>query len=162
MRLIIVRHGIAVNRETAEMEDEERPLTRRGIRRFRSAAAGLARIERRPDHLLSSPLVRARQTADILSRAWGKVKVTEEEALADSAATILSALAKLDREATVAIVGHEPDLSQVLAILVGSEQGNRFTFKKGGAACVSIPGEVGAGGGLVWYLPPRLLRRLAG
>ena len=68
----IVRHAIAVPHGTPEVPEDERPLTPRGEKRFRVAAKGLARICRRPDVLLSSPLVRARQTADIAAEAWGR------------------------------------------------------------------------------------------
>src|SRR5262245_21183379 len=65
MRLLIIRHAIAVPRGTADIPDDERPLTKRGRRRFRTAAAGLARVVKRPDFVLSSPLPRARETAEI-------------------------------------------------------------------------------------------------
>jgi phosphohistidine phosphatase len=161
MRLIIVRHAIAMPRETAKMEDEDRPLTKRGAKRFRRAAAGLARVERRPDILLTSPLVRARQTADLLSDAWGGPDPREDEGIAGTPAEILQVLARQPIQATVAIVGHEPDFSQLVAQLVGAKDGSRFEFKKGGAACVSLPGAVDEGGALLWYQPPRHLRRLA-
>src|SRR6266850_5759996 len=77
MRLLIVRHAIAVPHGTPEVPEDERPLTPRGEKRFRAAARGLVRICRRPDVLLSSPLVRARQTADIAAEAWGEVEVRE-------------------------------------------------------------------------------------
>src|SRR5258708_1628001 len=82
MHLLIVRHAIAVPHGTPEVPEDERPLTPRGEKRFRAAARGLARICRPPDVLLSSPLVRARQTADIAPEAWGDVKVSEADALA--------------------------------------------------------------------------------
>ena len=69
MRLLVVRHAIAVPHGTPEIPEDERPLTPKGEKRFRVAARGLARICRRPDVLLSSPLVRARQTADAEAQA---------------------------------------------------------------------------------------------
>jgi phosphohistidine phosphatase SixA len=62
----------------------------------------------------------------------------------------------------VAIVGHEPHLSVLLARLVGSSHAERVTFRKGGAALVELPGRLDEGGALVWFLPPKILRRLAG
>src|SRR5262245_54265929 len=83
MRLLMIRHAIAVPRGTPDIPDDERRLTQRGRRRFRSAARGLACLVKRPDVLLSSPLPRARETADIAAREWGKrVEVTDEPALA--------------------------------------------------------------------------------
>jgi phosphohistidine phosphatase len=163
MRLLIIRHATAVPRGTPDMPDDERPLTKRGERRFRGAAEGLARLVKRPDTLLASPLPRARRTAEIAAKAWGKVEVEEEPALAGgSYDEIATALGRFPADATVAIVGHEPDLSSLLGRLVGtSKGGDRLAFKKGGAALVDVPGPISEGGTLVWFLPPRLLRRLA-
>jgi phosphohistidine phosphatase len=92
----------------------------------------------------------------------GKVEVEEEAALAGGSYNeIATALGRFPAEATVAVVGHEPDLSALLGRLLGSSHGERLTFKKGGAALVDVPGPLSDGGTLVWYLPPRLLRRLA-
>ena len=156
----MIRHAIAVPRGTPDIPDDERRLTRRGRRRFRSAARGLARVVKRPDVLLSSPLPRARETADIAAREWGKrVEVTEEPALAGGTVERISkALERFPGDSTVAIVGHEPDLSELLARILGTPRAERLTFKKGGAALVELPGSALDGGGLLWYLPPRLLR----
>jgi phosphohistidine phosphatase len=161
MRLLIIRHAIAVPHGTEGIPDDERPLTPRGRKRFRQAARGLARAATRPDVLLTSPLPRARETADIAAEAWGKVKPLEAEALAGGGVEEIAA--ELDKHAkagTVAIVGHEPDLSSFLAYLLGTRASERLTFRKGGVACVDVPGPVGNGGTLTWYLPPRILRTI--
>ncbi len=163
MRLLIVRHAIAVPHGTPEVPEAERPLTPGGQKKFRSAAAGLARICRRPDALLTSPLVRARQTAEIAARAWGRVKPQDEGALAGG--TFEQIAAALDRHAgkrLVAVFGHEPDVSGLVARLLGTTASERLTFKKGGAALLDVPGSMAQGGALVWYVPPRVLRALAG
>ena len=163
MRLLIVRHAIAVPHGTPEVPEDERPLTPRGEKRFRVAAKGLARICRRPDVLLSSPLVRARQTADIAAAAWGKVEVTEADALAGgSFERIATAVEKYADQKLVAIFGHEPDVSMVVSRLLGTSASERLTFKKGGAALLDVPGKMADGGALVWYVPPRVLRAIAG
>jgi phosphohistidine phosphatase len=162
MRLVMIRHAVAVPRGTPDMPDDERPLTPRGRKRFREAARGLAALTKRPDALLSSPLPRARQTADIAARAWGKVKVAEIPALAGGTFEDLAvALAPFGPKDSVAIVGHEPDLSEVLARLLGTPMADRLTFRKGGVALVEVPGPLQEGGNLVWYLSPRVLRALA-
>jgi phosphohistidine phosphatase len=159
MRLLIIRHAIAVARGTPDLRDEDRELTRRGIRRFRAAARGLARVCRRPDVILTSPLIRARQTADIAAAAWGGVKPREEKALAGgSFEQIAGAVEKHQGKRLVAIVGHEPEVSAMLARLIGGGAPERLTFKKGGAALVDLPQRLADGGALVWYLPPRVLR----
>jgi phosphohistidine phosphatase len=162
MRLVIIRHAVAVPRETPDMPDDERPLTAKGRKRFREAARGLAASLRRPEALLTSPLPRARQTAQIAAKAWGKLEPTDTPALAGGTFEELAlALAPYGEKDTVAIVGHEPDLSELLARLLGTPHAERLTFRKGGAALVEVKGPLPDGGSLVWYLPPRILRALA-
>jgi phosphohistidine phosphatase len=157
MRLIVIRHAIAVER-SPDIPDDARPLTQEGKRRFRQAARGLARLFPQPDLLLSSPLLRARQTARIAGKAWS-MPVTEEAALGGgSVAELESALRRVPAQATVALVGHEPQVSEFLAHLLGSSQPDRLTFKKGGVAVVDRPAGADAPGVLVAVLPPRLLR----
>jgi phosphohistidine phosphatase len=163
MRLLIVRHAIAVPHGTPDVPEDQRPLTPRGQRRFREAARGLARVCRRPDVLLTSPLVRARQTAEIAAEAWGHAKVREEPVLAGgSFEKIAAALDKHGDKKLVAIFGHEPDVSGVVARLLGTSDSERLTFKKGAAALLDVPGRMAEGGALIWYLPPRVLRAVAG
>jgi phosphohistidine phosphatase len=161
MRLLIIRHAPAVPRGTPGVPDDERPLTAKGDKQWRRAARGLARVARRPDVLLTSPLPRAARTAEIAARAWRKVRPTQTPALAEgSFDAIAGALAQYPSDCVVAVVGHEPDLSGFLARLLGSPHAGRLTFRKGGAALVDVPGEIGDGGALLWYLSPRILRRL--
>ncbi|HLE44873.1 MAG TPA: phosphoglycerate mutase family protein, partial [Methylomirabilota bacterium] len=102
MRLLIIRHAIAVPRGTPGIPDDDRPLTPRGRRRFQKAARGLARIAGRPDVLLTSPLIRARATAEIAAKAWGRIKPTIEPALAgESLPEVLAALSAQPADATV-------------------------------------------------------------
>jgi phosphohistidine phosphatase len=162
VRLLLIRHAIAVPGGTPGVADDARPLSSRGRKRFRAAARGLARIVDRPDALFTSPLPRAAETADIAAEAFGKLEPRHESALARGGSdAILALLRRQPRESTVAIVGHEPALSQVLARLLGSARGERFAFKKGGAALVDVPGEGRSAGRLVWFLKPRILRYLA-
>ena len=159
MKLLIIRHAIAVPSGTEGIEDDERPLTSRGRKRFRAAARGLARLMDRPDILLTSPLPRAAETAEIAAHAFGKVEPRHERALARGGTeAIVNVLRRLPRDSTVAIVGHEPTLSELLARLLGSPRAERFAFKKGGAALVDLPTEGRSAGRLVWFLRPRLLR----
>jgi phosphohistidine phosphatase len=161
MRLIIIRHAVAVPRGTPGIPDEERPLTPEGEARFREAARGLAALVDRPDALLTSPWRRAKQTAAIAAAAWGRVEPSETPALAGGSFEAQAAvLDRLPRDSTVAVVGHEPHLSELLARLLGSREDERLAFKKGGAALVDVPGRLAEGGQLVWFLPPKVLRRL--
>jgi phosphohistidine phosphatase len=162
MQLLIIRHAAAVPRGTPGIPDAERPLTPEGEEKFREAARGLARIVGRPADLLTSPWLRARQTAAIAAAAWGRIEPKKMEALAGG--TFEEQAAVLDRyprEAIIAVVGHEPYVSELLARLLGSRHEDRLTFKKGGAALVDVPGPLAEGGSLVLFLPPKTLRRIA-
>jgi phosphohistidine phosphatase len=159
--VIVIRHGIAVPPGTPGIPDDERPLTGRGRRRFHRAARGLARIADRPGVLLTSPLPRARATAEIAARAWGRVEPQDEPALARGRiADITALLGRLPPEATVALVGHEPTLSALLARLLGCGRAEGLALRKGGAALVDLEGTPGEGGRLIWYLTPKILRAL--
>jgi phosphohistidine phosphatase len=161
MRLLIVRHAIAVDRGTPGMADADRPLTPEGKQRFAEAAAGLARLVGPPDALLTSPWLRARQTAEIAAAAWGKVAPEETEALAGGTfGELARVLDARSASATVAVFGHEPQVSELLGRLVGTKASERLAFKKGGAALVEIRGRLADGGDLVWFLPPKVLRKL--
>jgi phosphohistidine phosphatase len=161
MRLVIVRHAVAVPRGTPGIPDGERPLTPEGAARFREAARGLARLVERPDLILTSPWRRARQTARIAAEAWGCRRLEEHAAFAGG--TFEQQAAVLDSrqgEATVVVVGHEPYLSALLARILDTAREDRLTFKKGGAALVEVPGSLAEGGSLVFFLPPKVLRKL--
>jgi phosphohistidine phosphatase len=163
VKLLLVRHAAAMPAGTPGIPDDERPLTPKGASKFRVAAKGLARIARRPDTLLTSPLPRARATAEIAAQAFKRLEPTIETALAHgSVDDIVTALGKLPSGATVGVVGHEPTLSMLLARLLGAADGERLPFKKGGAALVDLPDGPSAGGRLVWFLKPKVLRALAG
>lgn len=161
MRLLIIRHAEAVPRGTPGIRDEERPLTTEGRSQFRAAARGIARLVDRPDALLTSPWLRAKQTAEIAARAWDRVEAKEAAALAggtfEEQAELLDGL---PREATVAIVGHEPHLSTLLGRLLGARATDRLGLKKGAIALVDVPGRLAEGGSLLLFLPPKVLRKL--
>lgn len=163
MQLLLIRHGIAVEQGTPGMADDDRPLTEEGVKKFRKGARGLARVCPPPDALLSSPLPRAHRTAELAAEAWGGIAVTKAPALASGDWEELKrTLARYPAGAVVVLVGHEPSVSQWLARLLGTDNDDRLAFKKGGAALVDVPGGLEDGGSLVWYLPPKVLRDLAG
>ena len=162
MQLLLIRHGAAVARGTSGVADDDRPLTPKGRKKFQAAAAGLRRIVDRPDLLLTSPLPRARATAEIAAQAFGRIEPRTEPALAgDSVSRLMAVLEKAAESELVAMVGHEPLLSGLLADLLGSRDAARLEFKKGGAALVDLPRGPAARGNLIWFVRPRILRILA-
>jgi phosphohistidine phosphatase len=162
VRVLVIRHASAVPAGTPGIADDDRPLTPRGRARFKRAARGLARIAHRPDVLLTSPLPRASATAAIAAKAFGRIEPTVAEVLAHgSVAEIVALLAHQRADANLVVVGHEPTVSGLVARLVGGGSGSAFAFKKGGAALVDLPAGPTKPGRLVWFLKPRILRRLA-
>lgn len=117
MELLIIRHAIAFARDRRRWADDAaRPLSPAGIRRSRKAASGLKELYEVPDRLLTSPLLRARQTAKILTQVagWPRAEVASELKPRQGTAAVLTLLGKY-RHKRMAIVGHQPDLSALLA-----------------------------------------------
>jgi len=166
MDLVLVRHAIAEERQAfaqSGQSDDLRPLTARGKRRMQRAAAGLRSLVPNVDLLASSPLVRAAQTAEIVSRAYGKLEVVEAAELAPDAGSerFLDWLQHQDEAATLMAVGHEPSLSMHVAWLTARVEEPFVEFKKGGACLLSFCAEVSSGGAtLRWLLTPAQLRAL--
>lgn len=165
MKLIFLRHAEAEQRDprAATEEDAQRALTPRGRRRMERVARGLRRLEPDLTCVLTSPLVRARQTAQIVADAYGGLAVEECAELAPgrSPAALASWLAGRDG-ARLCAVGHEPDLSFAATWLLSGLSTPFLRFKKSGACALSFPGDVGAGRAeLCWALDPRALRRLS-
>jgi phosphohistidine phosphatase len=162
MKALIIRHAEALPRGTPGVLDDARPLTASGKVKFRTAARGLARVAPRPDVLLTSPRPRARETAEITARAFRHVEPWVESSLADqNIDAIVAALQTHPGNATVALVGHEPTLGALLARLLGGTRKERLTLEKGGAALVDLPDGPSTAGRLIWFLAPRVLRKLA-
>jgi phosphohistidine phosphatase len=164
IQLYLVRHAIAEERGPEWPDDRLRPLTKEGAARMAREAASLVEVASRPDEILTSPLVRTRQTADILAAAWPKkIKVTEIEPLAPGGRprAVLQALEAFARRGSLALVGHEPGIGELTAALIGMR--TPLAFKKGAVALVEVallPPPPGSGE-LRWLLSPRILRKLA-
>ncbi len=162
MELLIVRHAIALPRDRRRWPDDAaRPLSPSGARRARKAAAGLKGLCKVPDRLLTSPLLRARQTAEILTEVagWPRAEAAPELKAGAGAEAVLALLGKL-RSKRMAIVGHQPDLSVLLNACLLEDRG-AFTveMKKNAVACLIFRGRARAGGAaLKWLATPRMLR----
>jgi phosphohistidine phosphatase len=166
MNLLIVRHAIAEDREVfagTGQPDDQRPLTDEGVKKMKKAAKGLMRAVDEIDHLATSPLTRAAQTAEIISEMYGTGGAEVVPALVPGARhdEFVEWCALHGDRDVVAIVGHEPHLSSLAAWLTGAVGGSEIELKKGGACMIGFDGAPARGAGtLRWLLTPRLLRRL--
>jgi len=162
MKVLLVRHAIAVDRDTPGISDHLRPLTEEGVSRFRKSARAVAAMVT-ADAVLTSPLLRAKQTAEILTRHWPGITIQEVEALGSgSREEFEAALARLPKNSTVAAVGHEPHASEWTAEWLGASNSSAFPFKKGGVALIEFDGAAEEGEGrLVFFLAPKALKALS-
>jgi phosphohistidine phosphatase len=151
MRLLVIRHSQAA--PARSRPDAERPLTSEGERRFRDAARGLARLVPSPDALLTSPVVRARQTAALAAAAWGLEPVVED-AVASGVDAILDLLHRYPRDASIVLIGHEPTVSGLVAQLTGMASTDGIAFEPGAAALLEIASLSAPNARLVWFLTP--------
>lgn len=164
LELFLVRHAIAADRGPNYPDDRERPLTSEGIARFKQCVEGLKRCDVKLDLVVTSPLVRASHTAELLvAGIGGKPRLETLDALAPGGrmTQVLEGIAKWSKRARhMAIVGHEPDLGDLAARLLRSR--GTFEFKKGSVCCIELDGAMPNGPGtLKWMLPPRVLRKMA-
>jgi phosphohistidine phosphatase len=155
-RLYFLRHGLA-DRSAWSGSDFERPLTAEGKQRLTQGARTLARLNLGVDLILTSPLIRARQTADIVASTLNLTRCLQvEERLAFGCAG--QGLVKILQDHPAAhrplLVGHEPDFSLTISEITG---GSRVICKKGSLARVDLTGGSPLRGELVWLLPPKVL-----
>jgi phosphohistidine phosphatase len=164
--LYIVRHAIAVERgDPAFPDDDDRPLTPEGIHKFRLAARGLSELGMKLDRIVTSPLVRARQTAEILKEVAAKRAEldTAKELRAETPFERTLEAVNRYRNDSIAVVGHEPHLSGFTSfLLVGGGELAAIEFKKGAVARLVFPDRPAAGTAtLEWLIQPGALRLLA-
>jgi phosphohistidine phosphatase len=159
--LYLVRHAIAAERGDEWPDDTKRPLTAGGASRFSEVVAGLVWLGVGIDEIFSSPLVRAKQTADILSARLPErppVKILDELAPGHDPASVRAELARRSKRRRVAVVGHEPDLGELTAALLGASRA--VPFRKGGVCRIDVEGLGSARAGeLIWFFPPKILRK---
>jgi phosphohistidine phosphatase len=160
--LYLIRHGIAAERGPQYPDDSKRPLTAQGVSRLRRATDGLIQLDVQLDVVLTSPLVRAKQTADVIAGALpGRPNVVTTDSLAPggSHASIIDELAKHSRRTRIALVGHEPDLGELAARLIGAKK--PIELKKGSVCRIDVQSLPPAGSGrLRWLITPRMLRKI--
>ena len=161
--IYLLRHGIAGPTPDG-MTDADRQLTGTGERRMMKIAVGLKRLGVCPHAILSSPLLRAKQTADIVAPVLAPrcvVQLCEALAPGHHVADVVRALGRRRRD--IMLVGHEPDLGHLASfLLTGSVQQLSLQFKKGGIAAIEVETLPPRGGTLLWLLTPKQLSRIAG
>jgi phosphohistidine phosphatase len=163
-QLYVMRHGIAVARGDPNFPDDtQRPLTPEGRKKLRAVAKGLSRLGLSVDSIITSPLVRASETAALVAEVLDSgVEVESSDFLrpGGSLQALLASLGKRNDQHSVLVVGHEPDLSDGVAKLIGNTRAS-FQFKKGGCCRIDfdkfpprLPGK------LIWWLTPRVMRKI--
>jgi phosphohistidine phosphatase len=163
MELYIVRHGIAIDREDPKCPaDPERFLTEQGREKSRQAAKGVAEVASVPDLILTSPYLRALQTAEIFAEIleYSKNKIRKSEFLLPGAEPmqLFREIAKDKELSSIFVFGHAPHLDDVLATAVGTKH-HISSIKKAGAAFVELKRLVPPSGELIWLATPKLLRK---
>jgi phosphohistidine phosphatase len=166
MEIYLVRHGDAVDRGTPGVEtDEERWLTEDGREEAGWTAGILMQLGVRPELILSSPLVRARQTAEIIGELVGpaeKLAFSDNLVYGGSFAGLMADIAAYGPPASAVLTGHMPGIGELIGWLCWNDRDAAVRMRTGGIARVDIPADhLGPGwGDLRWLLPPKTSRRL--
>ncbi len=163
MKLYIMRHGLA-NEPTPKGDDAARKLTEKGVDKIRKAAVGLSAGKIAFDMILSSPIARAAETANLVAQELGGPKPRLLPALSTGAspAGALEALRKLRLPESVLVVGHEPTLSRLASLmLTDSSEALGIRLKQGGLIALEFPDRIESGTAqLRWMMTQRQLRQL--
>jgi phosphohistidine phosphatase len=164
MECLLMRHGIAVERDEWEGVDGDRPLTERGAKRVAQAVGGLGRLGVQPTHVLSSPLTRAIETAKIahsVLRIRSAIQIVDALLPDASPNQFLSILRDLPPESCVICIGHEPQLGMAASVFLSGRPSASFPLKKAGACLIELPAPAKSGQGrLRWWLTPGQLRAM--
>jgi len=164
MNLFLLRHGLAVEREEFHFaSDHLRPLTAKGKRQLNKISAAMRALKTNIEVIFSSPLVRARQTAEIVA---ADLKLREQVVFADElkpggdAKKLVSRILALKKiPENILLVGHEPDLSELISLLVTGNVGAGFALKKGGLAKLELENlRAGKCATLAWLLTPAQMK----
>ncbi len=158
MELFLVRHGVAANRRDWQGNDADRPLTKEGKEEMQRVAAGIAKLGLSLDAILTSPYVRASETAEIIAKALGmNDKLVKDDRLeyGFGRKKLRQVIGDHGDEQALMLVGHEPDFSK----LIGKLTGGRVVIDKGGMAHITVPDADTLKGDLCSLLPPQVLAK---
>ena len=163
MDLYILRHGIAEERSSSG-KDRDRVLVDEGKEKTRAAGKALRKMDIDFDLALSSPFARAWQTAEIIAEECGCAKVLQECDALSAGAPMKAVFEELrkaaGRHSSMLVVGHEPDLSRLISVLLSGSTELAITMKKGGLAKLTCALVEPGGARLEWLLTPKHLCRL--
>ena len=161
--LYLIRHGVAAERGENYPDDTKRPLTNGGVQKLRKEAKALVALDITLDVILTSPLVRARQTAELVAAAFrNPPAIVTMASLTPGSAhnAIIEDLSKQHRRHHLALVGHEPGIGELAGRLIGLRR--PLEFRKGAICRIDVAALPPAGPGqLRWFLTPRILRKIA-
>ncbi len=161
MKLYLVRHGIATpGLPEGIRSDAERPLTNEGRAETKQVAQGLLRLGLKPDLFVSSPLVRARQTAKIMADVLvgrDDMEICSALAPGGSASETFSFLRKFNKANEIILFGHEPDMGQLAASLIWAGPDCDIPFKKAGVCRIDVTSmPPNSPGVLKWFVTPKI------
>jgi phosphohistidine phosphatase len=160
MKLYLLRHATAVDIASS---DAARELTREGREEAQIAGAALAELGVKLSHVFTSPLARARQTAEIVAKVLkfpGNLEPLDELENDASTASLLKSLKPLSAIDEILLVGHMPSLSEHLAALIGAESAQAFPLGKASIACIDLEQMRAGTGQLRWLMRQKQLREI--
>ncbi|MGI8965502.1 MAG: phosphohistidine phosphatase SixA [Limisphaerales bacterium] len=161
MNLYILRHALAGDRSARYPDDRKRPITKKGRKEMRAAAKGMRKLDLEFNLILSSPFTRAQQTAEAVRKIFKLDQLSLSENLA-SGAKARSLISELNEKyasfKNILLVGHEPDLSELISILTSGDKKLSLHFRKSGL-CKLAAGKLRGSrcATLEWFLTPRQL-----
>ena len=160
MNLYFLRHAIAIPRGTSGYKDVNRPLTKDGIRKMKEIAEGMRCLELDFDRIVSSPLLRARQTAEIAANVFNQdLEIWKSLHPSEDPRKLISTLRK-SNDQNILLVGHEPHFSQFISVLTSGGADVQIDFKKGGLCKLTTDDLIyGRCAFLQWLLAPAQLRK---
>jgi phosphohistidine phosphatase len=162
MIIYLIRHAIAVPHGTRGVEEDDRYLTEEGIEKMKKSAAGLRALRLRPDLILTSPLVRARQTAEIVQAILDReipIEFTDELSPSGNRKALYDILRRHAKLGDIMLVGHQPSLGEIGGEIAWGSAESCLELKKGGACGLEIETlEPIPQGFLLWLLTPAILR----
>ncbi|RTL45139.1 MAG: phosphohistidine phosphatase SixA [Candidatus Melainabacteria bacterium] len=166
MKVYLVRHGIAQERlGGAILNDSQRPLTDEGKSEMKQVGHALKRLNVKPDVIVSSPLVRAKQTAEIIRDVLNfedELKITDTLAPGGSPSSVYKYLKQFAHVDEIFLVGHEPDIGMLVSNMLWAAADVHFPFKKGAVCRVDVYDLPATSPGVMkWFMTPKMAKLIS-